>query len=278
MPTFTTDDGVAISANDLGGNGPDLLLAHATGFHGMVFKPLVANLRRQFHCYVFDERGHGDSGSAPNDDCDWNGFALDALAVVEGFGLRRPFGFGHSCGGALLVLAEESRPGTFAGLYLFEPIIRPTDGPGEAAPDNPLAEGARRRREVFASRDEALANYASKPPLDALDATAMRAYVDHGFEDLPDGTVRLKCRGADEARIYSMGMAHDAYRHLATISCPVTLACGADTTAIGPPTLQALAAPLPDAKVEVFDAMSHFGPLEDPGRVAASVLTALADG
>lgn len=271
---FITHDGVAIAGYDLGGDGPALLLAHATGLHGRVFEPLVQALLPHFHCYSFDERGHGDSGPAPDDDYDWHGFAADALAVITGFGLDRPVAFGHSCGGALLVLAEQARPGTFSGLYLFEPIIRPTDGPGQPAPDNPLAAGARRRREVFASKGEALANYASKPPLNALDARSLRAYVDHGFEDV-EGGVRLKCRGDTEARIYSMGMAHDAYRDLSSLACPVTLACGSETTAIGPATIDALAQPIAAATTEVFDGLGHFGPLEDPERVASSILAGL---
>lgn len=268
-------DGTAIMGYDLGGEGPPLLLAHATGFHGHVFLPLVDLLHDSFHCYAFDERGHGDSGPAPGDDYDWNGFALDALAVVDGFELDQPAAFGHSCGGALLALVEEANPGTFGALYLFEPIIRATDGPGQASPDNPLAQGARRRREEFPSRDEAFAHYASKPPLSALSAASLRAYVDYGFDDLPSGEVRLKCRGENEARVYTMGMAHDAYRNLGSVKCPVTLACGAKTDAIGPAVLEALHQRIPSSTVEVFDDLGHFGPLEDPARVATSLLGSL---
>lgn len=275
MPTFTTADGVRVAAYDLGGTGPELLLAHATGFHGRVLGPLARRLADRFHCYAFDERGHGDSGPAPGGDYDWSGFALDALAVVDGFGLDRPAAFGHSCGGALLLLAEQARPGTFSSLYLFEPIVRPDDGPGQPTPGNPLAAGALRRREVFTSRDEARANYAGKRPLSALEPAALDAYVEHGFSDEPDGTVRLKCRGAAESAVYTMGFAHDAYSGLAAMELPVRLACGSDTDAIGPAVLDRLAARLPQASVEVFDGLGHFGPLEDSARVARSVSAAL---
>lgn len=276
MPRFTTSDGVEIAAFDLGGDGPPLLLAHATGFHAMTWQPLAVALADRFHCYAFDERGHGDSGKAPGDDYRWEGFALDALAAVDGFGLERPLALGHSCGGALLLLAEQQRPGTFAALACFEPIVFPLDEPAPPNPDSPLAVGARRRREVFDSKDAAYERYASGPPFAALDPAALRAYVDHGFEELADGTVRLKCRGEDEARVYTMGSAHGAYQRLGEVACPVHLMCGSDTDAIGPDTLRAQAARLPQATVEVFDGLGHFGPLEDPARVGASVATALA--
>ena len=84
--------------------------------------------------------------------------------------------------------------------------VDPPIGPSE----NPLSEGAVRRRAVFPSRDDAYANYASKPPLNVLRPDVLRAYVEHGFADLADGGVTLKCRPEDEAQIYRMGSAHGA--------------------------------------------------------------------
>jgi len=62
-----------------------VLLAHPTGFHGLVWAPvadlLVAAGR---HVWSFDFRGHGDS-DAPDPESgaySWDGFASDALAVA----------------------------------------------------------------------------------------------------------------------------------------------------------------------------------------------------
>lgn len=39
-------------------------------------------------------------------------------------GPHRPiYGFGHSLGGAISALVELNRPGTFRGLFLFEPVV-----------------------------------------------------------------------------------------------------------------------------------------------------------
>jgi pimeloyl-ACP methyl ester carboxylesterase len=66
---------------------------------------------------------------------------------------------------------------------------------------------------------------------------------------------------------------HHAYRDLASVACPVTLLCG---TKASPPAgfIDALAARLPDARTEVVDGASHFGPLEQPAAVAASIARA----
>lgn len=275
VPTAVTDDGVDIAWYDFGGDGPDLLLAHATGFHGHVWLPVVERLRARFRCVAFDERGHGGSASPRDGVFDWHGFARDVRAVVGAAGLSRPFGVGHSCGGAALLLAEEDEPGTFRALYCYEPVVPPTDD--ELPPtDSPLAAGARRRREVFGSREEALERYRSKPPTSGFREDALEAYVRFGFEDLPDGTVRLTCRGEDEARTYEWGAAHGAFRFLDRVACPVTLAYGEVNPAFGRPVMEAMAGRLASASVEMAAGLTHFGPLEDPDAVADSILRAFA--
>jgi pimeloyl-ACP methyl ester carboxylesterase len=278
----STDD-VEIATYDLGGDGPALLLAHATGFHGRVWLPVVAHLRSRFHCYAYDARGHGMSGKAPEGHYDWSHLAADAAAVIDGLGLVRPFGVGHSGGGAAVILAEEASPGTFAGLYLYEPVIFPVDERQAlelmALRDgNPLEEGARRRREVFPSRAAAAENYRGKPPFVTFDPSSLDAYVEWGFEDLDDGTVRLLCRGEDEARFYEMAMFHGAFGRLHRVARPVTLACGGVDAHFGPEAIGLVASQLPHARTEVLPDVGHLGPMEQPGLVAASIIRAFEGG
>ena len=80
MPAFPSSDGFDVAAFDLGGDGPPVLMAHATGFHALVWQPMASALDG-FHCYSFDERGHGDSFRPPGHSYDWTGFA-DAVSVV----------------------------------------------------------------------------------------------------------------------------------------------------------------------------------------------------
>jgi pimeloyl-ACP methyl ester carboxylesterase len=271
VPQVTTTDGVDIAVHDLGGRGRPLVLAHATGLHGLVWQPLAAELIDDYRCFSLDARGHGDSDLPAGLDFAWSGLALDILAVIDGLGLERPLGVGHSSGGAAMLLAEQERPDTFAALYCFEPTVLAADPPLGRDPDNWMAMGARRRRERFASRQEAYDNYASKPPFSGVAPAALQAYVDHGFADLPGGDVELKCRGEHEALVHEMASAHDAYAHLGEVHCPVMLAYGEGTEAFGPNLIKAQAARLPDVRTEVVAGVGHLGPLEDPGAVAASI-------
>jgi pimeloyl-ACP methyl ester carboxylesterase len=271
----TTPDGVEIAVHELGGEGQPALLVHATGFHGRVLGPLADCLGGRLHCFAPDLRGHGDSGVPAGLEFDWSGFAIDVLTAVDALGLEQPVAIGHSCGGAALLLAEQARPGTFSRLYCFEPVVFPDDLPPSADLSGPLARGARQRREVFSSREEAYANYASKPPLSAFDPAVLAAYVRFGFEDLPDGTVRLCCRGENEARVYEKGFRHDAFSHLGEIACPVVIAGGTKSYDFTPAALARLVERLGKGRLEVLEGLGHFGPLESPETVAASVIRAL---
>ena len=55
-----------------------------------------------------------------------------------------------------------------------------------------------------------------------------------GFEDLPNGTVRLRCRGENEALMYEGGLRHTAFSRLNAVKCPVVIACGAESHSFGP--------------------------------------------
>jgi len=269
--TVFTSDGVDIAVHDFGGTGPPVVMAHATGLHGLVWSPVSASLDDGFRCVSFDQRGHGHSGDPPDLDFDWRGFGRDAAAVVHGLGLGRPFGVGHSSGAAGLLLAEEAAPGTFAALYCYEPIVVPADPPLGRDEANWLAAGARRRRDVFESRQQAFDHYRWKGPFARWDDGALHRYVDHGFADLPDGEVRLRCRPENEALVYEMATANDCFARLGEIRCPVMLARGSESDGLGPDTVEAMEARLGRVSTEVLDGLTHFGPLEDPPLVAAAI-------
>lgn len=263
-------EGVCLAVHDLGGQGPELLLAHATGFHAMVWQPMAAALTSHYHCWALDYRAHGRSTAPAGGRFAWGGFGHDTEAVVDALGLKGAGGVGHSMGGAALVMAELARPGTFRGLVLFEPIIIPAD---IERPEGPslMVEAARRRRSVFASRDEAYENFASKPPLDVLTPEALRAYVDGGFADTEDGMVMLRCQSEHEARVYEMGGEHDTFTRLDQLKLPV-LVLGTTPEPFGPSAFaERVADAIPNGSYRCIEGIGHFGPLRDPALIAGLV-------
>src|SRR5262249_19737978 len=137
----TGTGGVELAVHHLGGEGPPVMLVHATGFHGRCWTPLAASLAPYFSVWAMDQRGHGASGKSPDGRCgDWEVFATDLLAALDGLdGLSGgPSGgagggaggprwrvAGHSLGGGVSLLAEARRPGTFAAIRCYEPVVFP---------------------------------------------------------------------------------------------------------------------------------------------------------
>lgn len=280
MRRLKTADGVHLALHDLGGarGATPLLFVHGTGFCGQVFAPLAVQLGRAFRCWAVDMRGHGLSPLPDGASLDWDVLAQDVLAVVDRFDeLRGCMAVGHSAGGAAVLLAEARRPGTFGALWTYEPIMWPDPDGGRERADW-LAEGAGRRRDRFASRDEAYANFSSKRPLNVLAPAVLRAYVEHGFADAGDGSgeVVLRCHPAVEAAIYRGGVARGRFEQLAKVECPVVVACGGRSDAIGPAVARPIAEALPAGRLSVFEGLAHFGPLEDPARAARAILADLS--
>jgi pimeloyl-ACP methyl ester carboxylesterase len=275
MRLLPTPAGHHVALHELGGRGRPVLFCHATGLHGAVWEPLAAAMGEGFIRWSVDFRAHGASVVPPGEALAWADFADDLDVVLDALDLPpgQLLGVGHSMGGAALVLAEQRRPGTFAGLHLFEPIL-PPGGALTAAPGmpNPMAARAERRRATFDSRAAALENYASKPPLSRLRADALHAYVRHGF--VPDGEgpgVHLACRPADEAAVFRAAADHRAFDLLDQVRCPVVVGRGAED--VGPALFApAVAEALPQGRLEPFAHLGHFGPLEAPDEVAASVV------
>lgn len=270
-----TTHGVEVAAYHFGGQGPSLFVGHCTGFHVRAYNPLIERFKEYFDVWGMDFRGHGASTPPTSGDpahMDWTHFADDLVAVLDTVGLDSIRVFAHSLGGAVSLLAETKRPGLIEAAWLFEPIVFPAS----MTPKNDLmAEGARNRRAVFASKAEALARFASRPPLGRLRADVLASYVESGFDDTDDGSVTLACAPETEAQ---------TYLH-ATI--PVSAIEGlAPRTTIGAGLVDAHRSPdewsLPIAQAlangshVVYDDLTHFGPLEAPDRIASDAIAFLS--
>lgn len=278
--TVTSSDGVEIAVRDLGGDGPALILGHATGYCGAAWEPVAVELRKYFRCIAPDCRAHGSSGRPGHDGFSWAMLGTDVLAVLDALELRGPvFGAGHSAGATGVALAEVQRPGTFDGLWCFEPVLFPPramhDSENEEA-SNPMADAARKRRSRFTDRDEALRHYEPRAPFSRFAPAALAAFLSCGLtEDEAGPGMRLACRPEDEARFYEMGGFEETWLAVERLGCPVTFATGDQPGAFGPGHAELLSGRIPYGQAEVLPGLSHFGPLESPAAVAQSIVEAL---
>ena len=181
-------------------------------------------------------------------------------------------------GGATLIMAALQRPGVFAGIVAFEPIVFPrvAESP-DPPPPNPLVAATRKRRATFDSIAEARANFASKPPMSAFRPDALDAYVEHGFRAGDNGGVVLKCNPEHEARTYETGGGHHTWDVLPSLEVPLWV-IGSPVRDHGPAAIAPLVAKqAPRGCFELWPEVSHFGPMEDPARFADYVAACAAN-
>lgn len=132
-----------------------------------------------------------------------------------------------------------------------------------------IARAAARRRATFGSRDEALERYGSRPPLGLLDRRALEAYVDHGFRPDEGGSISLRCLPRYEALLFA-NHGSGSEEVVGRIELPMTMAAGG--SAEGPADWVRQAADRhPQHRLRDYPTLSHFGPLQDPDRIAADV-------
>lgn len=262
-------------AYDWGGDGPPMMFAHATGLHAHVWLPTMLELRDRYHCYGVDIRGQGDCVVPEGGSFAWEGVADDLVASLDLLGLigrGDVHGVGHSQGGFAVTEAARRHPGTFAGLFVYEPVIFPVPpgGHGTSIEESPMVMMARKRRDVFPSLEAAVDNFRGKGPFARIDEDVLRCYVHWGFEALADGTVRLKCRPQNEAALFA-NSATDLFDNLHLVTCPVTAALGEFTQDNFKASVPMVADLLPHGTLVNLPGRTHFGIFEGVPEMAELV-------
>jgi pimeloyl-ACP methyl ester carboxylesterase len=270
----TARDGTRIAAYRFGGDGPPVVLVHATGFHAHVWMPWLEPLRPRFAVYAFDLRGHGESETPEAFEAyRYETLGEDLLSVARHFGFRHCYAIGHSVGGAVIVQAEVLSPGTVERAVLFEPIILPAD---VSAPTQRV-DAAERRRRVFASTADMLDRWRARPPFASFTPDALRSYVEHGVRRRPDGQVELKCSRHAEVSTFLQDIRSDLWTRLGDYRPPTLVLAGDRSDSRAAPLAQSQARVMANARAERVADLSHFLPFERPAEMAARAIAFLRD-
>jgi pimeloyl-ACP methyl ester carboxylesterase len=223
-------EGRHVAGLDWGGDGTPLLFLHANGFCAGMYDPIARRLAGpEYHPVGIDLRGHGrtDPPRAPGEFA-FRSVATELHGALEQLGIGQAFVVGASFGGGVAVWLNALAPGLVLHAILAEAIAFDQQSLSNAA--NPMAEQTRRRRVNWPSREEMAASYGSRPPLDALEDAALRAYLRYGTIDQPDGSVSLACAPDVEAGYYERAATIDGGRGAATVlgelAGRATVVCG----------------------------------------------------
>jgi pimeloyl-ACP methyl ester carboxylesterase len=272
-------NGVTLHVQNWGGSGRTIVLGHPTGFLGAVWLPVIRRLRRRGftgRIVTYDQRGHGLS-SKPDHGYDWQRFVDDAIALLRTLNVAQALCVGHSAGATTLACAAAAAPELASGLVMIDPILfEPEFGTIFRGGDNPMAARTRTRRLVWSSREEMLASYRAREPYGTWTDEALRAYVDHGTFERPDGEIELLCPGRIEAQVYENSATLDVFARLAEIDVDVWLVRGGHSTSFPQERAERALATLRHGRLVTIPHATHFVPMEYPDEVAALVADALA--
>ena len=252
-------------------DAPPLVVAHATGFHGRCYDPIVEHFPDR-RVLQLDMRGHGRSGGGPI--ADWRVFAGDIAAVLDTSGVSGAVGVGHSMGAHSLLQAAAQRPDLFTRLVLFDPVILAPDYYADPSPmgEHPTA----RRKADFESVEQMIERFGDRDPYDIFDRRVFELYCRFGLVPKDNGEgLTLACAPQTEASIYqssrSNGAIFDAARK---VDIPVLVVRAQQRDGMdfkGSPTWPELASIIPDGTDLHRPDMTHFHPFQDPADAARIV-------
>ena len=270
---------VTLAVQDWGGNGDTVLLAHPTGFLGAIWLPLIRRMRESGftgRVISYDQRGHGLS-SKPDTGYEWQRFVDDARELMCELAIERAVGVGHSAGATVLACAAALEPTRLRRLAMIDPILFERDSHAKfRSRDNPMAARTRTRRLVWASRDEILDSYRARQPYDTWTDEALRAYVEYGTFDRPDGEIELLCPGRIEAQVYENSASLDTFAHLRELAIPVLLVRGEQSSSFEEERARRALACLRQGRLVTVEGATHYVPMERVEEVAQLVLGELA--
>ncbi|MFM7142411.1 MAG: alpha/beta fold hydrolase [Alphaproteobacteria bacterium] len=256
---------------------PVLVLAHATGFCGGVWEPIVPALSERFRVVTYDQRGHGDSDK-PDTVYDWSAFAADLAGLIDFLGEGPVLAAGHSKGGAALAGVAARHPGRVSRAVLLDPVLVPPPVPGEDRVSSiRLAAGARRRREVWESREALVESLAARPPFSEWRRDFVLAYARHGTAPTGDGRFRLKCPGEIEARVYEGAAGSSSLEFLRDAAVPMLIVAGQESDVLPPDLARLALSTARDARLVVLPGIGHFVPMQAPERTVEMLCGFLAE-
>ena len=126
MPFVTVPDGTCLYYEERGAGEP-LLLISGNGRDHTDWNGVRDDFADRYHVIVFDHRGTGQSDKPDTPPYSIQGFAQDAIALLDHLGIARTHVYGHSMGGMIGQWLGIEHPKRINALVL-----------GATAPSNPF--------------------------------------------------------------------------------------------------------------------------------------------
>ena len=252
------------------GDGPVLLLLHATGLLPWLWHPIARRLESRYRIIAPFFCGHRDSDPGRGG-VSWMDLARDVAALCEKLSITPSYLAGHSMGATVITIAHAELGLAAERMVLIEPIFLPefVYKTGMPVEHHPLASRSLKRRNAWGNRDEALAYLKSKKMFAGWDGEMLDLYVRYGMVPGSGGGLELTCNPRHEASLFMGGLHFNPWPLLPGIECPVLLVEGGASENKNFIDLQKIKSLLPRGEYRQVGNAGHLVPQERPEEVAA---------
>lgn len=238
-------------------DAPPVVLLHGITGHARVWDHLAARLPGR-RVLALDQRGHGDSDPAPDDDYRVVTMTDDLAAFAGSLRLERFALVGHSMGGRIAIKYAADHTARLERLVIID-----------IGPDIAVA-GLLRVRDMMAgspdrieSEEWAVEYVRRANPLQNVDM--LRERVRHGLRRLPDGGLTWKyAKGLRDMMREGRREALDLWEPLPRIACPTLIVRGAESDILSPDVAKKMTERLPDGRLVEIAGAGHTVPADRP--------------
>ena len=248
---------------DRRGEGPPLLLLHATLSSSRQLRTLATRLATAHTVVSVDRRGSGQSTfEGPARPIEVATHVDDLALIIEAEQLGPVALVGHSFGGCVALELAARRPQLVRAVFAYEPPY------AQVAPPDVQEDMAEVGRRTLAAHDGAGPGAAALTFMEAVSGAEAVATLS------PAARARVELAGQGAvADATLLGMDPDA---LDRLSCPVRIVTGADSAAFYAHIAAALVARIPASDHQRLDGLDHMAPVLRPEPIADAVEEFLA--
>ena len=259
------------------GNGPTIILLHATGFLPWLWHPIARALSGSFEIIAPYFCDHRETDPAKGG-LSWMKLADDLCQLCMRLEIDHPLLVGHSMGATVMAMAEAEYGPKAAGMILIEPIFLPQDfyKIEISVEDHPLASKSIKRRNFWNDASEARKYLKSRGLFRNWDEEMLDLYIKYGMVTGEAGGLQLTCPPQKEAALFMGGMPYDPWPMLSRVTCPVKVIEGETSTNRKHIDLKKVTALLPAGSYQLIAGAGHLIPMEKPGDMVQIISTFFA--
>jgi lipase len=250
------------------GDGPTIVLMHATGFLPWLWHPIARRLAPQWRViapYFCDHR----EADPEKGGLSWLSIAQDFTKLCTALNLDKPALVGHSMGATVLTIAHATFGIPSQGMILIEPIYLPQDFYKMQinVEQHPLASKSIRRKDQWNDKDDAYSYLSSRPLFHKWDPEILELYVNHGMRDSDTGGLQLACSPKKEASLFMGGIIYDPWPLLPKVTCPTLVIEGEESENRAFIDLKKATSLIPNGSYRMINSAGHLIPMEKPGEI-----------